>query len=71
MKKKYPVNSPCQCGSGKKYKKCCGQTVEINAAMVTKSNQSDYSTVMFFIIYMYPLRLNLTYHLEKNESYPL
>lgn len=24
MKKKYPVNSPCQCGSGKKYKKCCG-----------------------------------------------
>ncbi len=22
--KKIPVNSPCICGSGKKYKKCCG-----------------------------------------------
>ncbi|WMJ89767.1 SEC-C metal-binding domain-containing protein [Anaerocolumna sp. MB42-C2] len=23
-KKKYP-NDPCPCGSGKKYKKCCGK----------------------------------------------
>lgn len=37
MKKKYPVNSPCQCGSGKKYKKCCGSNVDRNKTMVTKS----------------------------------
>ena len=41
MTKKIPVNSPCPCGSGKKYKKCCGNPLNpAEALFVTEKSPS-------------------------------
>jgi hypothetical protein len=41
MTKKIPVNSPCPCGSGKKYKKCCGNPMNpAEALFVTEKSPS-------------------------------
>jgi hypothetical protein len=31
-------NNICSCGSGKKFKRCCGHTVKVNAARVVMPN---------------------------------
>jgi len=33
---KYPVNAPCPCGSGKKYKRCCGSPVATVSTLAAK-----------------------------------
>jgi protein O-GlcNAc transferase len=38
---KYPVNAPCPCGSGKKYKRCCGGPAVSRSAGSTSAPELD------------------------------
>src|SRR5579871_520804 len=48
MSRKFPVNAPCPCGSGKKYKKCCGDpAAEPDTAPVRKPTLDDAAVIAY------------------------
>ena len=46
MEKKCGRNDPCSCGSGKKYKKCCGVKKKISARKATVISGKSSSSLL-------------------------
>jgi len=51
-------NEPCPCGSGKKYKKCCGNITTTNTPLINPPSSTPYLGVYLNFELLYPREPN-------------